>query len=165
PSATTRPTSSDTATENTLLPPTTSPEPSKTIDGKACYQLYSTPEPEDQLRKKAPCPKPATSDWEPFIATSVWMTMQTNGPGATYTACDGIPRFKFSKNAQLTASAHRVSVTDHGWDMPEARYPKCEKPPSQRHECTVPEEYCDSLWSSYRQKASTFSETEPFQTA
>jgi hypothetical protein len=134
-------------------------------EAKRCYDSYAN------LRYTGPpvwelCDPPRTlaaSDLEPYSATSTMLTIQTFAPGATYKACDGIPRFKFSPNGIPTTTASTITMVHRGWTpgIWRATCTRTLEPPYPG--CTVAPNYCDSLWKSYSSKIPTFSETAPFE--
>jgi hypothetical protein len=107
------------------------------------------------------------TDFEHFSGKSILRTLQRVGPGSTYKACDGIPRFRFSPNALITTSTSLVTLVHHGWRLGKWT-DECSsvyRSTSLSPQCNVPREFCEDVWESYRSRLRTFSETEPFQAA
>lgn len=106
------------------------------------------------------------SDYEPFTGTSVLETRHKVGPGSTYKHCDGFPRFRLDPKAIVSTLTSSISLVHRGWTLGSwASECTSTYTASPEPDCSVPKAYCDDLWKSYKQELSTFSETEPFQTA
>jgi hypothetical protein len=152
------------------------PEPNESLvkfdfaEAERCY--HSSREWFDRSRTNIPkwrlCHPSKTlqsSDFEPYTGTSILEIIQTRGAGTVYTACDGIPRFRFSSDAVKTTESSYITAVVEGWRFGNWTS-QCSSSSTRKAlpQCEVPQGFCDDMWKSYRSQLETYSEPEPFAT-
>jgi hypothetical protein len=105
----------------------------------------------------------SSSDYVPYTGTTIFQTFQRVGPGSVYRDCDGFTRFRFDPKASISTVTSFITKVHRGWEIATS-LEDCDVPYIFQPSCEVPEEFCKSLWKSYRAHMATFSEMEPFQT-